>query len=205
MIWILGWWELDVNYPIINLLRPLTPYNPPYKCLKVRFMNKRMYGIGTPRKRCWATDSLPFIGSRKLNNLWLTFLRFQNVQRVASSLAHRTQVKPEKKKLKKWKRLSIHAPPAPGIFKVLLPKWRHLVTLHDGVTSSYDITRRPDITRYARVLHYVFQIKKMQLDVGSEPTLRFAYVTCITRDKISEKFILHIWHIDKISLQCSNP
>ncbi len=47
---------------------------------------------------------------------------------------------------KVWKRLSVHAPPASDIFKVLLPKWRHFVMSHEGVTSSCGITRCPDIT-----------------------------------------------------------
>ncbi len=39
-------------------------------------------------------------------------------------------------------RLSLHAPPASGILKLILPKWFLFVTSHDGVTSKCDITRR---------------------------------------------------------------
>ena len=59
---------------------------------------------------------------------------------------------------KKWKRLSVHVPPASGIFKVLLPKWHHFMMSHDGVTSHH----RPrfcyhpiQIRRIARKSHFL--------------------------------------------------
>ena len=75
-------------------------------------------------------------------------------------------------------------------------------TVKDSDLSKYDTFTKEYGQDGSWLMLKTYYIVKMQLDVGSEPTLRFAYVKCITYHNLNfgKVYTLAHWY----NLQCSN-